>query len=94
MMFKMLEGDTAILVQNGVYKVADLATRNGFLFAKLGSGYVRLYANGTTSKDGIRIDALSTEKTLFRDRLSRLCDGSVTGAEPVETEKLLALTNG
>lgn len=94
MMFKPLEGDSAVLVQSGVFKVADLATRNGFLFARLGGGYVRLYANGSTSKDGCRIEAISTELPLCEDRLGRIGDASLDGAQPLPHAKMLALTDG
>ena len=94
MMFKPLEGDSAVLYQNGVFRQVDLATRGGYLFARLGSGYVRLYADGSTSKDGCKIDALSTENPLCRDRLNRICDTSVTGAKSIESKDLLALTDG
>lgn len=95
MMFKPLEGDSAVLYQNGVFRQVDLATRGGYLFARLGGGgYVRLYADGSTSKDGCKIDALSTEKPLCRDRFNRICDASVTGAKSIEAKDLLALTDG
>lgn len=94
MMFKELEGDTAVVVIGGVYKQVDLYTRNGFLFCKAFGGFIRLYANGSTSKDKCRIDALSTEKDLFADRLGRLCDASVSGAEALDAGKMLALTDG
>jgi hypothetical protein len=75
-MFKRLEGDTAILRINGVYKVADLYEHNGRLFAATSGGYVRLNENGTTSKDKLAIESLQIDTALFRDRFGRLC---VTG---------------
>lgn len=72
-MFKRIEGDTVILVQSGVYKVADLYERESKLFAAIGGGYVRLYASGTTSKDKLHIDALMLDGPLYKDRLGRLC---------------------
>jgi len=72
-MFKHIEGETVILVQGGVYKVADLYERESKLFAAIGGGYVRLYANGTTSKDKMHIDALMLDGPLYKDRLGRLC---------------------
>lgn len=80
-LFKQLEGETAVLVENGVYKQTDLFTRNGGLFAKAGGGFVRLYADGSTSKAKCRIDALLVDGVLCRDKLGRLCDASVKGAQ-------------
>ena len=93
-LFKQLEGDTAVLVAGGVYKVADLYTRNGYLFAASAGGYIRLYADGSTSKDKCRMDTLLTEKALCKDSRGRLCDGSVTGASKLTDAKLLELTDG
>ena len=97
MMFQALEGDCAVIVEGGVYKQADLYARNGFLFAKAGGGFVRLYADGSTSKPKCRIDTISTEKALFSDPLGRICDGSVNKAKPVEgdkAQKLLGVSDG
>lgn len=94
MMFKPLEGDSAILYQKGVFKQCDLATRNGYLFAKVAGGYVRLYANGSTSRDSMKLDTLAVEGTLHRDRLGRLCDGSVTGCSPLSAPQIALLTDG
>jgi hypothetical protein len=72
-MFKQLEGETAILKIGGVFKVADLYEREGKLFAAAAGGYVRLYANGSTSKDKLGIDALALDAPLYVDQLGRLC---------------------
>lgn len=93
-LFKQIEGDSVVLTIGGVYKPADLYTRNGYLFAAHAGGYVRLYANGSTSKDKCGIDTLLFEKPLHVDKLGRLCDASVTGAKAIDAPKLKALTNG
>ena len=83
--FKALEpeGQVAILVQNGVYKQAPLYTRNGYLFAKLGAGFVRLASNGSTSQPTTRIDALVLDCDLYQDSFGRLCDETVKGANSI-----------
>lgn len=89
------EGQVAIIVKNGVFQQVPLFTRNGFLFAKVGSGFVRLASNGSTSQPSTRIEALIFDGELFRDSLGRLCDGSVSGAKlvaPSETQLLLGST--
>lgn len=72
-MFNRLEGETAILRKGGVFKVVDLYERNGLLFAAWGGGYVRLYANGTSSADKVNIDTLAIEESkLYKTRLGVL----------------------
>lgn len=90
-LFKHLEGENAVLVENGVYKQTDLYTRDGALFAKAGGGFVRLYADGSTSKAKCRIEALLMDGVLCRDKLGRLCDASVNGAQSLSAlqEQLL-----
>ena len=70
--FQALEGETAIIVQGGVYKQCDLYTWDGKLFAKTAGGYVRLKADGSTSKDHLRLEHLEYDGPLFRDRFGRL----------------------
>ena len=75
-LFKVLEGENAVLVQGGVYKVCDVYTRNdGELFAAFGGGYIRLKSNGTTSKDKVYLNTL-TFGGLYADRFGNM---SVTG---------------
>lgn len=86
-MFAKLEGETAIVVVGGVYKVADLYEREGKLFAAVAGGFVRLYANGSTSKPKLMIDTVAIDMVLYKDRFGRLCvaegEGrtALTGAE-------------
>lgn len=91
--FQKVEGDAAIIVENGVYKQVDLYTRDGRLYAFSGGGYVRLYADGSTTKAKCRLDFLSSERALFKDYLGRLCtddaDGELKALGATETVKLL-----
>jgi hypothetical protein len=91
-MFKKLEGDTALVVQNGVFKVADLYERDGKLFAQAAGGFVRLYRDGRTSKSGLAFTTLVTEEPLFKDRFDRLCLTAGHGRSALqadEAERLL-----
>lgn len=90
-MFQQSEGDTVTVVERGVYRQTDLYTRNGYLYAKVGVGFVRLYADGSTSKHTCRIDEVSYEGRLYSDKFGKLCDPSVEGAKalPSERETLL-----
>ena len=91
-MFRKLEGDTALLVQGGVYKPADLYEMDGKLFAQASGGFVRLKTDGTTSKQGVAFHALTTEEPLFTDRFGRLCvaagDGR-TALAPGQAQRLM-----
>jgi hypothetical protein len=91
-MFRRIEGETAILRLGGVYKVADLYERDGRLFAAAAGGYVRLNANGTTSKDKLAIDTLALDEPLYKDRFGRLCvapGNGRTALSEAESEPLL-----
>lgn len=90
--FKQVEGEAAILVNNGVFSQVDLYSRDGYLFAKHGNGFVRLYADGATSKAKLRLDFMSYGGLLCRDSLGRLCDSRHKDAQPLTgeaTQKLL-----
>jgi len=88
MSFKPLNGDTVILVQHGLYRQADLYEWDGKLFAKLGSGYVRLRMNGTTSKDGVLMEHMEIETPLFTDKFGRLTITQHDGYKPFQIEDL------
>lgn len=83
-LFKEVEGDAAILIENGVYKQVPVYTRDGYLFAKIGGGYVRLMADGSTTKSRTRLDYLSCDMPLMRDNMGRLCTSGVTGARELD----------
>jgi len=89
--FKQIEGEAAILVNGGVYTQVDLYTRDGYLFAKHGAGWVRLMADGSTSKPKVYCEFLTYSRPLAQ-RLGRLCEASVDGAKvlsgPVEKRLL------
>lgn len=86
-LFKQLEGQVAVIVENGVYRVADLYVRGGYLYAKNGSGFVRLYDDGATTKTSCRIDTIHLDGALRRDTFGRLCDGSVKNSAPLGVNK-------
>jgi hypothetical protein len=96
-LFMPCEGDVAILIENGVFKQVPLYMRNGYYFAKLGGGFVRLNADGSTSKATARLDTMTTEAipSLGVDPMGRLCDiDAVPGAKGLPqqaTQKLLGI---
>lgn len=62
--FKEVEGEAAVLVIGGVYSQVPLYTRDGYLYAKYGSGFVRLMADGATTKAKLRLDFMSFDGAL------------------------------
>lgn len=85
--FKHVEGEAAIIIENGVYKQVDLYTRDGTLYAKTGGGFIKLMADGSTTKAKVRLEHLSFEGTLFRDRMGRLVAEDRPGAIPLEEKR-------
>lgn len=89
-LFQEVEGEAAILSQNGVYKQVPVFKRDGYLYAKASGGFVRLYEDGSTSKSRCRLDTLTwgDPLTLGRDSLGKLCLVSeVRGAYSMEQQK-------
>lgn len=72
-LFKALEGDSAVVVENGVYKQVPIYTRDGYLYGNMGGGFVRLNLDGSTSKPKCRLDYLDTTAPLGVDKMGRLC---------------------
>lgn len=85
--FKQVEGEAAIVVIKGVYKQVDLYERDGFLYAKTAGGFVRLMADGSTTKDRMRLDHMSWNGSLCRDGMGRLCTSEASGAKSLEAPK-------
>lgn len=79
--FQQVEGEAAILVENGVYKQVDLYTRDGYLYAKVGNGFVRLMHDGSTTKSRMRLDYMTWEGDLYRDTLGRLSATKKSGGK-------------
>lgn len=72
--FQQIEGEAAVLVHKGVYKQVPIYKRDGYLYAKVGSGFVRLMADGSTSGLGLRLEFMSWgPEPLCRDKFGRLC---------------------
>lgn len=72
MFMPLEEGDAAVVYEKGVFRQCPLYVRAGELYAKLGSGYIRLKADGSTSKPAARLDQLEFEGPLFASPLGRL----------------------
>lgn len=92
--FQEVEGEAAILVENGVFKQVPVYTRDGYIFAKVAGGFVRLMADGSTTKHRMRLDFMSWEGPLFRDPLGRLCTSEAAKANPLDPAKAQLLLGG
>lgn len=90
-LFRELEGDAAIVVSGGVYKHVKVYLRDGYLFAGFSGGYVRLKADGTTSKDKLRLDHLETGIPLHKDHYGRLGTNEIKDAQPIASDEVLRI---
>ena len=81
--FKILEGDICIINTNGIYQQCDLYTLDGSLFAKVGSGFIRLKADGSTSKARSMLNSIECEVDLYKDKFGRLSITNKDGYKPV-----------
>lgn len=81
--FQQVEGEAAILVERGVYKQVDLYVRDGYLYAKVSGGFVRLTKDGSTSKAHMRLVHMSWNGALYSDALGRL-----SSIAPIKGERI------
>lgn len=94
--FKEVEGEAAVVVQNGVFKQVPLYTRDGQLFVKANGGFVRLYADGSTTVSKMRLDFMSWSGPLYRDKFGKLCTADAPDAIPLpepQSQRLLGSPN-
>lgn len=96
MSFKKLDGDTAIIKNNGVYKECDLYEWDGKLFVAAAGGFLRLNRNGSTSRPNTFIDLIKIETPLFVDKFDRLCTAPAADRRPAiaNTDGTIALLTG
>lgn len=79
MAFTISEGDTVVLISKGVYKQVPVFIRDEAVFAKHGSGFIRLYDTFRTSVPTIRWEDL----TLYSGRLKKDSFGRLSFAAGV-----------
>jgi len=92
--FQEVEGEAAILVENGVYKQVPVYTRDGFLYARISGGFVRIMVDGATTKAKLRLDFLSWNGPLAKDAMGRLCKPDVAGAKLLSGDTQQRLLGG
>lgn len=102
-MFKKIDEDDALIVDQGVYRTTEMYEGpEGGLFAKAKGGFVRVKANGATSHSSVKLQLLHREGPVYQDRFGRLCvtagadrrevmltqDGGITLARPADPTAL------
>jgi hypothetical protein len=93
--FKEVEGEAAIVVSNGTYKQVPLFTRDGYIYAKVGGGFVRLMSDGSTTKAKMRLDFMTwTAGELRRDEVGRLCTDDVPASRALDDKRQSLLLGG
>jgi hypothetical protein len=87
--FKEIDGEGAIIIEGGVFRQVPLFERDGYIYVKLNGGFIRLMADGSTSKAGgkMRLDFMSFDGDLSADPLGRLCRSSVSGSKALDGAK-------
>lgn len=68
----------AIIYANGVYRQVKIAERNGRIYAKFGSGYVRLHQNGGSSHPKVQWYEIHLEDGSYEEQ-----GGAVTYKRPI-----------
>lgn len=91
-LFQEIEGEAAVIIEGGVYKQVPIFKRNGYLYAKSGAGFIRLYADGSTTKPKCRLETLTWDnpEQLGRDSLGKLC---ITDEVSSRSTKVTSLGN-
>lgn len=82
-MFKRIDDDEAVIVENGVFRPAEVYERDGLLFVKAKGGFVRVKADGSTSHPNVRVETLAREGPLYKDAFGRLAVSMADGRKPV-----------
>lgn len=73
-MFKRIDDDEALIVENGVYRPAEVYEGpGGGLYLKAKGGFVRVKNNGSTSHPTVKLHTLARDAALFTDQFGRLC---------------------
>lgn len=91
-LFQHVEGETAIIVERGVYRQVDVYIRDGILYAKSGSGFIKLNADGSTTKSHARLETLTWDGSpLAKTLYGALCENSRPGAKQLQAPEQLKL---
>jgi len=86
-LFQKIEGAAAILSQSGVYRQVSLYARDHYLYAECGTGFIKLMADGSTTKARCRLDMIVYDDPIYTDGLGKLvtspaCQGAKALSKP------------
>lgn len=90
--FKEVEGEACVVIHKGVYRQCPVYERDGYLYAKVGTGFVRFFADGSTTQSNTRLETISIPN-LYRDPVGRLCLSTTPRAQALEAPKVQLLTS-
>ena len=86
-MFKRLDEDEALIVENGVYKPAEIYAGPGQgLYIKAKGGFVRIKRDGSTSHPTVRLQTLMREGPIYQDTFGRVCYTEGEGRREMEIQ--------
>lgn len=77
MLFKEVKGGSVVVRKNGVFRECALFLfgKEQHVFAKVGTGYVHLYDNKSTSQDKLRWEAITAPFATAKDSFGRMVAG-------------------
>lgn len=94
--FKKIDGEGAICVEKGVYKQTEVYERDGYIYIKAAGGFVRVMADGSTSKLGgsLKLDFITLPESLklAKSKFGYLCTADVLDSKALDkpaVQKLL-----
>lgn len=86
--FKKIEGEGAITVERGIFKQTEVYERDGFIYVKAAGGFVRVMADGSTSKLGgsMKLDFITLPDTLklAKSKFGYLCTTDVPDSKALD----------
>ena len=86
-LFKLRDGDQAIISTSGVQKQVNLYERNGYLFAGLSNNsFILLKSDGSTSKPNTFLIHIETDVPLYRGLFNRLGTKVIPKAELLDDD--------
>lgn len=84
-MFTKIDGAEALLKRAGGFRLGGVYELEHVLYVKSGAEYVRLYSDGSTSKDKVSVERLTFPDPLHRNPVGWLVTGEHPDAGPIRS---------
>lgn len=84
--FKEVEGEACVIIHKGTYRQCPVYTRDGYLYAKVAGGFVRLMSDGSTTRTHTRLETISIE-TLTSSSTGKLALEGTPGTKALAAPK-------